>query len=249
MDLTQHNIEIQQNLNFWQKKPLLQEIYLAFYQLIAAEIDHRVEGKIVELGSGIGNIKMVVPEAICTDLFKNPWIDQKENAYCLSFDDRSISNLILFDVFHHLEFPGTALKEFNRVLKPSGRIIIFDPYISLAGLFIYGLLHHEPIGILKRINWLAPENFDAWNSKYYAAQGNATRIFFSKKYSNQLQDFELKTRKVIPALAYIASGGYSKPQVLPDKAFNYIRGIECKLKYLSWLFGTRTLITIAKADK
>ncbi len=137
MDLAQHNIEIQRNLDCWKQKPILREIYQRFYILIAKYLNRSINGEIIELGSGIGNIKMIIPDAICTDIFKNPWIDRVENAYQLSFADGSISNLILFDVFHHLEFPGTALNEFHRVLQPSGRIIIFDPYISLTGIWYF----------------------------------------------------------------------------------------------------------------
>jgi SAM-dependent methyltransferase len=245
MDLNQHNIEIQQNLEFWQRKPKLQDIYAGFYRLIASQLNRSVGGKIVELGSGIGNVKMMIPEALCTDLFPNPWIDQVENAYRLSFSDNSLSNLILFDVFHHLEFPGTALAEFSRVLQPSGRIIIFDPYISLTGMMVYGLFHHEPVAMNKKINWFAPEDFDPWKSNYYAAQGNATRIFFSGKYTNYLQGFDLVARKRIPALSYIASGGYSKPQLFPDTMFTLMEKTESLLKYFPLFFATRTLIVLS----
>jgi hypothetical protein len=48
----------------------------------------------------------VIPECVTTDIFPNPWLDRVENAYALNFADASVGNLILFDVFHHLEFPG-----------------------------------------------------------------------------------------------------------------------------------------------
>jgi SAM-dependent methyltransferase len=246
MDLSQHNFEIQQNLEFWQKKPKLQEIYRGFYGLIAAQLNHRIGGQIVELGSGIGNIKMVIAEALCSDLFPNPWIDQVENAYQLSFQDNSVSNLILFDVFHHLEHPGTALAEFSRVLQPSGRIILFDPYISALGMLVYGLFHHEPVGLGKKIQWSAPANFDPWKSKYYAAQGNATRVFFSGKYIRHFREFEVIYRKRIPALSYLASGGYSKPQVVPGRLFRLTDKMEAVLAPFPWFFATRALIVLSK---
>lgn len=247
MDIRQHNIEIQQNLDFWKRKPKLHEIYRRFYRLIAAQLNRSVEGKIVELGSGIGNVKMMIPDAICSDLFPNPWIDQVENAYRLSFKDSSVSNLILFDVFHHLEYPGAALIEFNRVLQPSGRVIIFEPYISLTGLLVYGMFHHEPVAMNKKIDWIAPEDFDPWKSNYYAAQGNATRVFYSGRNSGNLKGFDLVYRKRIPAISYIASGGYSKPQMMPDKMFGILDRLETVFQLLPWLFATRTLVVLSKS--
>jgi hypothetical protein len=104
--IDQHNIEIEQNRQAWHRKPVLQRAYRDFHRRIAAHIDRSIEGKIVELGSGIGNIRDVIPTCLRTDLFPNPWIDQVENAYDLTFGDGAVSHLILFDVFHHLEFPG-----------------------------------------------------------------------------------------------------------------------------------------------
>ena len=121
----QHNVEIHENLKSWKRKPILQKIYHGFYVQIASYVSQSIKGKIVELGSGIGNLKMLIPNVICTDMFKNPWIDQVENAYSLSFDSDSVSNIILFDVFHHLQYPGTAINEFHRVLNKNGRIVIF----------------------------------------------------------------------------------------------------------------------------
>jgi len=40
-------------------------------------------------------------------------------------------------VFHHLEFPGTALAEFARVLRPGGRVVIFEPGLGVLGGFAY----------------------------------------------------------------------------------------------------------------
>jgi len=246
LPIDQHNKEIQQNLNYWENKPVLQAIYKAFYRLICQQVDYTIDGKIVELGSGIGNIKMEIPQAICTDLFKNPWIDQVENAYTLNFEDCTVSNLILFDVFHHIQYPGTALQEFGRVLKPDGRVIIFDPSISLTGFLVYGLFHHEPVARFKKIQWFAPDEFNPWSSSYYAAQGNAERVFFSKYYLNQLSDWSIILRKKYSALTYILSGGYSKPQLFSSRYYDRIKGMEKVLDLFPGLFSTRQLVVLLK---
>jgi SAM-dependent methyltransferase len=246
LPIEQHNVEIQENLNFWNNKPVLHEIYRRFYRMISQQADYSLEGKIVELGSGIGNIKMEIPKAICTDLFKNPWIDQVENAYDLSFKDQEVSNLILFDVFHHIEHPGAALKEFHRVLQPGGRVIIFEPSISLTGMMVYGLFHHEPIAPFKKIVWDALEGFDPWASPYYAAQGNAGRVFFTKKYKEKLLEWDLILNRKYAALAYVLSGGYSKPKLYSDKLYPRILQLEGLLDHFPALFSTRLMTVLRK---
>ena len=92
----------------------------------------------------MGRIKDVIPQCVTTDLFPNPWLDRQENCYQLSFADGSVSHLILFDVWHHLRYPGTALREFHRVLAPGGRLILFEPAASWVGRLVYHFFHHEP---------------------------------------------------------------------------------------------------------
>lgn len=245
--LDQHNKEIHQNQKHWNRKPLLKKIYAHFYDLISREIQHEHQGHIVELGSGIGNLKMKVPECICTDLFPNPWLDQTENAYHLSFEDATVSNLILFDVFHHLEYPGTAFTEFRRVLAPGGRVIIFDPYISMLGKLIYGRFHHEPIGKKEDINWCAPASFDPVNADYYAAQGNATHIFFKAPFKQKLEHhWQIINRNRYASISYVASGGYAGPQLYPDSALGAMKVADRIFNILPKLFATRVLVVLEK---
>jgi SAM-dependent methyltransferase len=242
----QHNLEIHQNLEYWDKKPVLRKIYRKFYELISKQIDNKLTGKIVEVGSGIGNLKSIVPQAICTDLFDNPWIDQVENAYKLTFKKDSISNLILFDVFHHLEYPACALAEFKRVLAKGGRIIIFEPAVSLLGILVYGIFHQEPLALRKKILWEVPTDFDPSKTIYYAAQSNASRIFFKRKYKKYLGDWKVITRKRLSSAAYVCSGGYSKPQLYPDFLLPVINFIDRLLSIIPFLFATRLLIVLEK---
>jgi len=242
----QHNIEIHQNLALWEKKPLLKEIYLGFYKQIASQINRQVDGTVVELGSGIGNIKLVVPEAVCTDLFANPWIDQTEDAYKLSFADESVSNIILFDVWHHLEYPGNALAEFQRVLKKGGRVIIFDPAMSLLGIMVYGIFHHEPIALFDEIRWWSPKGLNLLEAPYYAAQGNATRVFWNKKYLDHLQSWKIVSKKKISSLSYVLSGGYSKNQLYPDSMLGALKVVDKVADNFAALFATRLLVVLEK---
>jgi len=246
MDIQKFQDEILNNQRNWQKKPILQKIYHGFHRTIATHLSNLSGPLVVELGSGIGNIKEIIPDCLRTDLFLNPWIDQIENAYKLSFNSGTVSDLILFDVFHHLQYPGTALHEFNRVLRPGGRVIIFDPCMSLLGFFVFGLLHPEPVAWFDNISWLAPLDWSVEKKEYYAAQGNATRIFFGKELTSLPDEWVVLYKHRFSALAYIASGGYTKHQMYPDFFYSTLQLFERILDLFPTLFSTRLLVVLKK---
>jgi SAM-dependent methyltransferase len=244
--LDQHNVEIHANAEAWSRKPVLQKIYDAFYDRIARELPPPEVGPVVELGSGMGNIKRRLPACITTDVFPNPWLDRQENAYALSFADRSVGAFVLFDVFHHLRYPGTVLRELRRTLAPGGRVVLFEPDMGLAGRFIYGLFHHEPLGLKQSISWEAPPEFSSEHHGYYAAQGNAHRIFVRRESPEFLRGWKVRCVERQPALGYVAAGGFRGPQLYPSACLGLFRGLDVIARPLPGIFSTRLLVTIEK---
>jgi SAM-dependent methyltransferase len=246
MSILLHQDSIEKNSEYWNRRPLLRALYGDFYRLIARNLSNLPEGRIVELGSGLGNIHEVIPNCLRTDLFPNPWIDQIENAYKLSFPDGSVSDLILTDVFHHLKYPGTALREFSRVLAKGGRVIMLEPCMSALGVLVYGIPHDEPIALTEEIEWDAPEAWSPEKIEYYAAQGNASRVFFGKRFRDKLTDWKKIEPHRLSALAYAASGGFSKPQLYPSSALPLLKKLEKLLDLFPTLFATRLLVILEK---
>jgi SAM-dependent methyltransferase len=245
-DIAQHNIEIHENLAHWRRKPLLREVYSGFYREIAARLAGRPSGPVVECGSGIGNLKSVIPEALATDLFPNPWIDRTENVYALSFADRSVAALILFDVFHHLEHPGAALTEMHRVLAPGGRVVLFEPGAGLLGRVVLGLFHHEPLALRDPIAWDAPAGWDPHSNRYYAAQGNAWRIFRRGEHRDRLAGWQIREVTCFPALAWLLCGGFRGPSLCPRFVLPLLRLVEGGLARVPRLGATRLLVVLEK---
>jgi SAM-dependent methyltransferase len=248
LPLEQHNIEIQRNRAAWARKPLLQEVYRGFYRQIAERIDVNKPGLIVELGSGMGSIKEVIPQCITTDLFPNPWLDRQENAYRLSFASGSISHLILFDVWHHLRYPGNALREFQRVLAPGGRLILFEPAASWFGKLVYQIFHHEPVGMSDAIEWDAPDGFSADDAGYFAAQGSATRLFWWGEAKNRLAGWRLHEIRPLTSFAYLATGGFSGPQLGGRPVYRLMNWFDRAARHFPRVFATRLLIVLEKED-
>jgi SAM-dependent methyltransferase len=237
--LAQHQAEIERNLRTWNDKPLLRNIYAGFYQRILALIDPAIPGRIVEVGSGIGNLKAHLPGAVATDLFPNPWLDLACDGYELPFRPASLSHLVLFDVFHHLRAPNAFLLEARRVLAPAGRLILFEPYISLTSWPIYGLLHPEPVGWRKAIS---RANSLPRPRDYYAAQGNATRLFFRQEIPGWPEGWRVIHAEGFSCFHYLLSGGYSKPAFYPACWLSVLRTLEDKLSRWPRIFGGRCLI-------
>ena len=246
LPLEQHNVEIQHNREAWQRKPMLRDIYNNFYRLIASNLDPQPHGPVVELGSGMGRIKEVIPHCITTDIFPNPWLDRQENCYQLSFADSTVSHLILFDVWHHLRYPGTALREFHRVLAPGGRLILFEPAASWIGRFVYHYFHHEPVAVRAPITWEAPDGFSAADADYYAAQGSATRLFWWGEGQDRLAGWRVRKLKPVASFDYFASGGFSGPQLGGRFLHGLMRCLDWLAKPFPRAFAARLLVVLEK---
>jgi SAM-dependent methyltransferase len=241
-----HLQEMLRNRDSWEKKPVLQAVYRSFYKEIAAGMVDPAKGPVVELGSGIGVSKNFIPNCVTTDIFPNPWLDRLENAYELNFNDSSIRNLILFDVFHHLKYPGSALVEFWRVVMPGGRVILFEPAMGLLGKLVYGLFHHEPLGFNSRIELFPLPGEQPSEHGYYAAQGNAWRIFINGENSKLLDGWNLLLCKPLCALSYVLSGGFSKPSLYPFSFLPAMRTVDRFLQVSPAIFATRLLVVLEK---
>jgi SAM-dependent methyltransferase len=239
--LEQHQIEIGRNADAWRDKPLLREIYRGFYHRILRWIDPAIPGRSVEIGSGIGNLKAHLPGAISTDLFQNPWLDTVCDGYDLPFLSGSLSHLILFDVFHHLEAPHAFLREAQRVLAPRGRLILFEPYMSWLSHPVYGLLHHEPVA------WGRPIRDDGappHPRRYYAAQGNATRLFFRHPPPTWLDPWTRLHAEPFACLSYLLSGGFGKPAFYPASWLPLLQRVDRSCSRWPRLFGARCLVVL-----
>ena len=242
--LATHQAEIEANLRAWRDKPLLREVYAGFYRRILELVDPALPGRVLEIGSGVGGLKAHYPTALASDLFPNPWLDLACDGYELPFRNGALSHVVLFDVFHHLCAPEAFLLEARRVLAPAGRLLIFEPFISLASFPVYAWCHHEPVA------WRAPISRAPSAVRprdYYAAQGNATRLFFGREFGSWPPGWTCFHASAFSCFHYLLSGGYSRRALYPASWLGPLRRLDEALSRWPRAFGGRCLIGLRRA--
>ena len=124
---------------------------------------------------------------------------------------------------------------------------MFDPAISWTGRLVYGLFHHEPIGMSLPLTWDAPAGFKPGDADYFAAQGAATRIFWRREDPARLRDWEVVEVRPLPSFEYFATGGFSGPQLGGVALFKLWRGLDQLCAPLPKLFAARLLVVLKKS--
>ena len=235
-----------ENRKTYQNKDLIKINYNNYYKKIKENIYLSDKKKILELGSGGGNIKKIIQNCITSDQFKNENIDRIENIYKINFKKNSVSNIILIDVFHHLQFPNLALKEIHRVLIKNGRIIMIEPAMGFIPRIIFKIFHYEPNGFNLKINWNHIPKKIPYLNQYFAAQSLPWRAFFLKEL-NLRSKYKIKLIKPFSDFAFLLSGGYSYKAFYPKFLYSLIKLIDKILTSISIrIFSARMLIVLEK---
>ncbi len=215
-----------------EQKPFLKKLYLDFYNQFKKSFYLNPQGTFVELGSGGGFVKKVIPQIMTSDILPLHNTDLCFSAEHIPFKDSSIDAFFMLDVFHHFKHPVPILKEISRCLKPGGKIVMLEPANTLWGRFIYQNFHHE--------------NFDpsgGWEIKgdgpLSSANGALPWIIFCRdkeKLEAQFESLKISKIKYHTPFRYLLSGGVSMKQLVPSFSYPLIKAIELILSpFHRWL--------------
>ena len=234
---------LHQHQAVWNKKPVLREIYRAWYRMIMA---HMIAGKTLEIGAGSGNFKEFAPETLSSDIVWLPWLDLTLDAHALPFKDQVFSNIVLFDVLHHLENPMFFFTEAIRALKEGGRLILMEPYVSPASFIVYRFFHPEPLVTTQDPFAIKPREVD--RKPFDANQAIPTLMLIraQNRFQSRFPALQFKAIKKYSFFAYPLSGGFDHPSLLPLWALGPMLCVERLLSFMAPLLAFRMFAVLEK---
>jgi SAM-dependent methyltransferase len=198
--------------------------------------------KVLEIGSGGGFLKDVIPSIITSDIMPLKIVDKVFSAEDMPFADKELNGICMLNVFHHIPTPENFLSEAQRVLKQGGKIILIEPANSLWGRFIYRNFHHEPFE--PKGGWTIEST-----GPLSGANGALPWIIFERdreKFLEKFPNLKIESIKYHTPFRYLLSGGVSRKSLLPVWLFNTATIFEKLLSPFSKQLGMFVTIEITK---
>ncbi|MEI6887194.1 MAG: class I SAM-dependent methyltransferase [bacterium] len=226
------------------EKYILKKIYEERYRFFLKNLSGGNEAKTVEIGSGAGFIKEIIPNAITSELLKLPNVDMHFSALDMPFEDESVDNFLMIDVLHHIPDIYKLFSEINRCLKKGGKLIFTEPANTLWSRFIYQNFHHETFN--PKADWTFVSQ-----GPLSDANGALPYIVFERdinKFNELYPNFKITYFKKHSPIKYLISGGFTMKQLLPNFMFPVVNVFEKVVTPLNSLFGMFETIIIQKNE-
>lgn len=198
----------------WERKVILRQLYETWYEEILGALR---PGNLIEVGAGTGNFKRWLRQrgrtAHTLDILPGKFVDVRADALALPFRAGTVDNIVMIDALHHFARPRAFLKSAATVLRPGGRLVMVEPFVSAWGWFVYKFLHHERVDFHFNESTAAKE---AWD-------GNAAIPQLTLRGPLPLQ---LVRMDYCECLAYPLCGGFSYRPLLPEKVLLGLHRLE-----------------------
>ncbi len=224
-----------------QSKPFLKQFYQDCYISISKLLPGKIKGPVVELGSGGGFFKDYIPGLITSEILAIPTVDIQFDGQSMPFKYASVRAVVMINVLHHIPRPAKFLAQAAHILKPGGRIIMIEPWVTSWSRFVYRYLHHEPFN---------PEVND-WDFQkggpLTCANSAIPWIVFDRdreKFERQHPEWQIKSIILHSPFCYLLSGGLVFKSLLPGALYPFCRWFENwtqPLDHLLSMFATIVL--------
>jgi hypothetical protein len=224
------------------QKPFLHRLYRDWYGFLRAGLPGRVLGAVVELGSGGGFIREVIPEAVTTDVQPTAGLCMALDATAMPFRNRSLKAILMVDVLHHLSCVSDFFQDASRCVNAGGVIAMIEPWNTAMSRLFYRNFHREPFDSDTR-NWHLPGG-----GPMSGANQALPWILFQRdrrRFMKTFPQWNLQAIRLHTPFCYILSGGVSYRGLTPAATYAFWRALEEKLA--PWMhhlgmFATITLV-------
>jgi SAM-dependent methyltransferase len=214
------------------QKPALEDVYRDWYSRLVSAFPPGNE-PILEIGSGGGFLREIVPELITSDVIPLPGIDRVIDARSLPFPDKALRGIALVNVLHHLPAPRDFLREATRCVRGGGVLSMIEPWVTPWSTVVYRKFHHEPFEP-QAATWEFPPA-----GPLSGANGANPWILFvrdRRRFEREFPEWEIRLIRPFMPLRYLLSGGVSMRSLAPFWSSGFWRGVECLLRPLNnWL--------------
>lgn len=234
----------------WEANPALRALYGDWYGQVAAALPPPTLGPRIELGSGPGFARAFIPDLELSDIVRAPWHDREVSAEALPFGDATVGALVMVDVLHHLPAPRRFFAEAARVLRPGGRVVMCEPYVSPLSYPVYKLFHQEQLALgIDPLAGFEPQATDRARDPFDSNQAIPTLLFGRRRqlFAETFPSLSVERVTHLSGLSYPASGGFSRRAFLPRVLWSALHRIEARLpEAIFRAIGFRMLIVIEK---
>src|SRR5215831_423104 len=209
-------------------KAFLRTLYAEWYERIIESLPSKND--VLELGSGAGFLQEFLPDVITSEVFKTPGVKLIADACDLPLPDKSLSAIVMTDVFHHILTVRRFLREATRCVRPGGKIVMIEPWRTLWSEWVYRNLHSESFS--PESEWEIPSTgpLSGTNGALPWIVFERDRTLFEEQYPQWL----IKRIEPMMPFSYLFSGGVSMRSLVPGWMYPPIRSMEQVLNHRKW---------------
>lgn len=249
-DTRQH---LEQHREVWRRKPSLAAIYQVWFDALLDSVGPAAD--VLEIGSGPGFLAEYArarrPDLrwISSDVVETPWNDVAADALQLPFREKSLDAVVVVDLLHHLARPAAFFQEAGRVLRGGALVSTIEPWVTPFSFPIYRWTHPEGCTL----------DIDPWDPFGVAESrdkqplhGNsacAWRLVRTAPATRWRElGFEPPRVSLFNGFAYLASFGFRRRSLLPDRLTPILLRLDKASARLAPLLSLRALITWRRHD-
>jgi len=226
-------------------KPFLRSIYDEWYRMLSQELPPG-EGQVLELGSGAGYCESFIPGLITSEIFHCSRARVVADAQQLPFRNGALRGIVMTDVLHHMPSVESFFREASRCLRPGGKILMIEPWVTPWSQFVYTHFHHEPF-LPEAADW----SFSTTGPLSGSNQALPWIVFVRDRGRFECLFPELAIEQVQPFMPfrYLISGGVGLRGFMPGFTHEAWAGIETMLEPEMAKLAMFAFISVCRVQK